>query len=259
MTDTEHDWRHGWVPLTMRAALLKAHGNHAAAEALLQHRRDRAAGGFVTPLHAAAAAHEERRALRSMTDDDLTAAMGADDVSDEELDTLVGELDRRDKAARKAAASRAHRARRRGARDAAREADYDARTAAGESPEAAYAAAYGVSEERARRDEVIASLRSTGYKGRGLKELTRAAFRDHTEAVYLAAEDATRGHMVNKAGQAAGVTGRELLTGPEARARAYASRELLDFWQTNGRLTAADFEAGLLGGHMAHKGAAAWS
>lgn len=47
-----HSWAHGWVPLTMRAALAKAHGNHKQAEKLLQHRqerRDARALSFVTP------------------------------------------------------------------------------------------------------------------------------------------------------------------------------------------------------------------
>lgn len=59
-----YDWRHGWVPLTMHAALLKAKGNHDRAEELLAagrvHRaRRRARADFVTPhpVHKGAAAY----------------------------------------------------------------------------------------------------------------------------------------------------------------------------------------------------------
>jgi hypothetical protein len=251
---THYEWRHGWIPLTLHAAILKAHGNHERAEELLaagrEHRAARAehGPGFVTPLHAAHDEHTARRRLRSMSDDDLADAMG--DADDDALAVLVDELDRRDRAAKKAAAAADRRARRRGERDAAREADYDRRVEAGEDPEAAYAAAYGITEERVRRDEAIASLRSAGYEGKGLDELTRAAFRDHVETTYRAAEDETRGVLVTAAGERAGVHPRDLFTGPEARARKYATEELLSYWQTHGRLTVEDFRAGILGGHM---------
>lgn len=248
-----YEWAHGWIPLTLHAAILKAHGNHERAEELLArsraHRAD-AAGGFTTPLHEAEHGHRVKRALRSLSDDELADAMGAADLDDDELGVLVDELDRRDRAAKKAAAEADRRARRRGERDAAREADYDRRVDAGEDPEAAYAAAYGLTEERVRRDAAIASLRASGYEGKGLDELTRAAFRDHVELMYQAAEDETRGVMVTKAGKRAGVTARDLFGGTEARARKYATEELLSYWQTHGRLTVEDFRAGILGGHM---------
>lgn len=247
----QYEWAHGWIPLTLHAAILKAHGNHEAAERLLaESRRD----GFTTPLHEADRAHRAKRALRSVSDDDLAAAMGAEGITDTELGALVAELDRRDKADRKNAAARARRARRRNARDRAREADYDQRVDAGEDPESAYAAAYGITEERIRRDEAIDFLRSSGYTGKGLDELCRSAFREHATASYWAAEDATKGYFLNKAGTRAKIDPRDLFTGPEARARKYASRELLDYWQEHGRLTVDDFRAGILGGHMRHTG-----
>lgn len=265
MTATDertHEWAHGWVPLTLHAAILKAHGNHEAAERLLAEGRARRAadaGDFRTPLHDAATAHHAHRVVRAMSEDQIADAMGAEDLSDAELDLLVGELDRRDKAARKAAAARERRERRRRQRDAAREAEYDRRVDAGEDPEAAYAAAYGVDEERVRRDAAIAGLRSAGYSGRGLDELCRNAYRDHVATEQLAAEEATNGYLVNKAGERAGVHGWDLFTGPEATARKYASDELRAYWQTHGRMTLDDFRAGVLGGHMRHKGATPWA
>lgn len=48
--------------------------------------------------------------------------------------------------------------------------------------------------------------------------------------------------MLNKAGRAAGISERSLLTGPESRAQRYASEELLEHWRTPHRPTAAFFE-----------------
>jgi hypothetical protein len=47
--------------------------------------------------------------------------------------------------------------------------------------------------------------------------------------------------MLNKAGRAADVDERSLFTGPESRARRYASEELQNYWQDNPRPTAAYF------------------
>lgn len=56
------------------------------------------------------------------------------------------------------------------------------------------------------------------------------------------AEKATRGNMLNKAGRSAGIDERSLFTGPESRARRYASEELLNHWQSHPRPTAAYFQ-----------------
>jgi hypothetical protein len=55
--------------------------------------------------------------------------------------------------------------------------------------------------EQQHRDRAIESLRARGYNGRGFDELARAAFRDFVYDRYLAAEDETRGHLLNAAGQ----------------------------------------------------------
>jgi hypothetical protein len=248
VTDEPYDWRHGWVPLTMRAALQKTRGNHERAARLLAEaraRRRRRRGGrvdFVTP--------HPRHAFRALSDDELAETMGAAD--DETLGRIVAELDRRDAAQRKA---RERRAAARTERDEQRSRDFDAACEAGEDPEAAYARLWGVSEEKVRRDEAAASLRSSGYTGRSFAELVRSAHRDHTELSYWQAEDETRGVLLNKAGQAAGVHPRSLFTGPESRARKYASEELMAYWHRVGRPTSDDFAASLLGGAMRSTGA----
>lgn len=56
---------------------------------------------------------------------------------------------------------------------------------------------------------------------------------------WLQAEEATKGNMLNKLGREMDVNERSLFTGPESRARKYASEELLEYWQTHPRPTAA--------------------
>lgn len=266
VTEQSYEWRHGWVPLTMRAALLKAHGNRDAAAALLgeareRRRRRRAARGPVAGPPIPRTVTGERARWAGLDDDALAAAMGAADDAD--LDSLVKELDRRDRAARKAEAARARRAAARHARDARRSAEFEAACDAGEDAAAAYARIWGIDEERVRRAEVSESLRSAGYKGKGIDQLVRHAFRDHVDQAHADAEDVCRGALLTGEGLALEAKGklrpRDLFTGPESRARKYASRELLDYWQTNGRLTVADFRASVLGGHMRSASTAAWA
>jgi hypothetical protein len=64
---------------------------------------------------------------------------------------------------------------------------------------------------------------------------------DAQEASYVAAENATRGNMVNRKGQARGVNPRTLLTGREETFRRYASEELMEYYATHHRPTAASF------------------
>ena len=68
--------------------------------------------------------------------------------------------------------------------------------------------------------------------------MEREAIREYS---YVSAEAATRGHMLNRRGEALGVDPRSLFTGPSSRARKYASEELLEHWQSNPRPTEAMF------------------
>lgn len=222
-------WRHGWIPRDHAAALQKAHGSERGA-ARLAHRYGFARRGGE---------------LRGLSDDALAGRLGAAS-STGEIDAVLAELDRRDKAAAKSA-------RRRERRDAARESRYDELVNAGTDPEHAYAEAYGVPVARQRREAATAQLRANGYRGRSFDELTRAAHRDEVARLHRHAEDATRGALLNKAGQAKGISSRSLFTGNEATARKYASPELLAHWDQYGRLTLHDFRASLLGGERRHR------
>jgi hypothetical protein len=68
--------------------------------------------------------------------------------------------------------------------------------------------------------------------------MEREAIREYS---YVAAEADTRGHMLNRRGEALGIDPRSLFTGPASRARKYASAELLEHWQSSPRPTEAMF------------------
>jgi len=90
-----------------------------------------------------------------------------------------------------------------------------------------------------RRAEIEQRRRDRWAADRASQQSDRAAI---AEVSYLLAEEATRGNMLNKRGRALGVDERSLFTGPEARARAYASEELIEHWRTHPRPTAAMFQ-----------------
>ncbi|MBT2226268.1 phage minor head protein [Nonomuraea sp. NEAU-A123] len=69
----------------------------------------------------------------------------------------------------------------------------------------------------------------------------KAAYADWVHMQFLAAEDATRGVLLSKAGLAAGVPERSLWSGNARTARAYASEELLRWWGDHPRLTQVEW------------------
>jgi hypothetical protein len=122
----------------------------------------------------------------------------------------------------------------------------------------AYAEAYGVSGQRFVRDEAIRQLRNAGFEGDGFDALARQSYRDHVTRSYLQAEDATRGVLLSREaeqrnardgaeGRPPSVDPEALFSGPMSRAQRWASDELLDWWETNGRMTFDEWKAQLLG------------
>jgi hypothetical protein len=69
----------------------------------------------------------------------------------------------------------------------------------------------------------------------------RTAKQEEVDRLFGDAEDATRGNMLNRAGKANDIDEKSLFTGPESRARRYASEELLNHWQSHPRPTGAHF------------------
>lgn len=70
----------------------------------------------------------------------------------------------------------------------------------------------------------------------------RAEFDSVLHAHIEAAMSATNGVLLSRRGQEAGVDPHELFARPHRSVRRYASKELLDYWQTNPRPTLAEFE-----------------
>ena len=96
--------------------------------------------------------------------------------------------------------------------------------------------------EMQRRDELAIKRHDRALEHKRRLFAKRLARAEEVDRLWLAAEDATRGNMLNKAGKAAGIDERSLFTGPESRARRYASEELLNHWASHPRPTAAYFQ-----------------
>ena len=91
------------------------------------------------------------------------------------------------------------------------------------------------------RDEINPS------RGKNASEQSRDLYDEWVYTQYLHAEADTRGVLLNKAGVAAGIDPTSLFSGPSARARKYASEELLRWWGDHQRLTLTEFRAQHLG------------
>jgi len=199
--------------------------------------------------------------LSGLSDDELASALGTADEA--QADRILTELDARDEAAKaeqKAAASRARSQARRDADKAAKSAKFDELVAGGKDPLEAYADAFGADYQKLRVKDALAQARANGYVGRNLVEVARNMQRDWAEQAWLKAEDDTRGHLLNHEAEQINasisqksISAKSLFSGSDARARKWASDELLEWWEQNGRLTVDDFQAGLLGGKVASK------
>lgn len=66
--------------------------------------------------------------------------------------------------------------------------------------------------------------------------------RPHPAQAWRAAEAETKCNMLHRRGREAHIDGRSLFTGPESRARKYASEELLARWEWNPRPTEGYFQ-----------------
>lgn len=105
------------------------------------------------------------------------------------------------------------------------------------------------------RKEFITYARSLGYKGAGFDALLTAYHRDLAELEWRRAEDDTRGSMVKRSQAHKGYNTRRFWFCNDRELRAYASEELLTWFDNNGRLTRAQLRSNILGGkHYAGSG-----
>lgn len=98
--------------------------------------------------------------------------------------------------------------------------------------------------ELRRREE--SAERAEARKERAHERRARRS-EEHRDEVYrqwLAAESATNGVMLNKAGVRAGINERSLFTGPRSRVEKYASPELREYFARHGRPTREAFRGG---------------
>lgn len=90
------------------------------------------------------------------------------------------------------------------------------------------------------RRDLQAETRERADERRRLRQSSRRIERGEAiEREWRQAEAATNGYMLNRRGREAGINERTLFRGPEARARKYASEELLTYWESHPRPTEA--------------------
>lgn len=87
--------------------------------------------------------------------------------------------------------------------------------------------------------------RETAREAKASRAAARASddeeYRLYLEGQWTLAEEATRGNLVNKKGEARGIDGRSLWTASNATRQRYASEELRDYWNRHGILTRREF------------------
>ena len=197
------------------------------------------------------------RELRDAGDDQLDEALRDALESDHPgIDRLMAEIDRREQAPIRA--QRRQQLRRQQAADR-RAAEYQAKAdrvakliEQGEDPRQAVADVMGVSIEQQQRTELLFRLRSEGTPGKTLDGMVRHTYKRETARLYVEAENATRGYMLNKDGVRAGVDPASFFSGTtrtEARVRRYASDELKQWFDDNGLPTLAEWRTQLLTGN----------
>lgn len=91
--------------------------------------------------------------------------------------------------------------------------------------------------ERRDREQAAKLERAKDRKARAFSK--RVAHGEEIDRVFLEAEAATKGNMLNAKGRAAGISDHYLMTAPEAEVRRYASDELLAYFAEHHRPTAA--------------------
>ncbi|MGH8877005.1 MAG: hypothetical protein ACRD0P_06665, partial [Stackebrandtia sp.] len=111
----------------------------------------------------------------------------------------------------------------------------------------AYAEAHNLDVDDLDAQARAADVDAQRTAGETREDTVRRLYREYIHMQYLAAEDATRGHMLSKTGHTEGIDPIELFSGPTARARKHASEDLLRWFAEHGRMTYTQYKAQLLG------------
>ncbi|RJL19346.1 hypothetical protein [Bailinhaonella thermotolerans] len=196
--------------------------------------------------------------LTGLTDDDLAAlySRALNGGDDELARRAIEEMERRDAADHAPPADTPAEAPAEpedgwGAWDAIEETDEDRRIsdliAQGWEYRDAYAEVHGLDPDALDREERRAAVNAQRREGESLDQVARRLYDEWVYVQYLEAEAATRGVLLNRAGVAAGIDPITLFSGPESRAKKYASEELRRWWSDHPRVPYLDFRADLLG------------
>lgn len=220
-----------------RLALQKAQQDLAAAEA----------DGSVNDVLSAPVTRATKAKPRDFAtvENEFNAAVEAGD--DAAIDRLADELEAIEAAERKAAERAAKAKARREAVDREKWDRVGQLIDEGYNPIEAESDVFGISMERLRRRDFIAKARADGHQGKGFDELLASVFKAMSDEQYLAAENATNGHMIKR--QFAGKVGeRDLWRITEAQARKVMSDEMAAWFDQNGRLTKSALRESILSG-----------
>lgn len=90
-------------------------------------------------------------------------------------------------------------------------------------------------------DETRETSAKVARNARERRQRAEQEWRDEVYRQWLHAEAATKGVMLNRAGERKGIDERTLFTGPEARVSRYASPELIEWFESHPRPTRASF------------------
>lgn len=187
--------------------------------------------------------------LRAMTDDELdqhaAEYLRAGDAESLPIRQLLAEMDRREEEERRAAEKRERAAQRRREERERREREQHEQmeqlVAQGVPWEEAVAEVLGLTVEAVRRREFTAAMRAGPDDRRSFQELAREQYRNEIERWFVEAETATNGFMLNAEGTRRGIDPMSLFSGPRSRVERYASEELKQWFDENGRMTFAEF------------------
>lgn len=113
----------------------------------------------------------------------------------------------------------------------------------------AHAEVHGLDAQELARQERAGAVNADRRTGETQEQTVRRLYGEQVHLQFLAAEEAVRGHLLSKTGRAAGIDPVTLFSGPAARARKYASEDLLRWWAdhpNNMRRTYTEFRADVL-------------